>query len=72
MKKILFYLMTMGFAFYGKSQGNETNTGFKTPILPADYVKLDLSNIGLKATVIAPKQSETQKSYLDDNLLRNF
>jgi hypothetical protein len=83
MKNVFLFLATIIFASYGSSQTTKTNVttqdstihkkstvailDLKIPDLPTDYVKLDLSNIGLNATAMAPQDADMQKSYLDDN-----
>ncbi|MFL5765174.1 MAG: hypothetical protein ACJ77K_14620 [Bacteroidia bacterium] len=37
------------------------------PAIPAGYKKMDLKKIGLKATLMVPKDADNQQSTLDDN-----
>src|ERR1051326_6966731 len=49
------------------AKNKETEVDLSILALPADYKKLDLSKIGLKASAMVPKDAEIQQSALDDN-----
>ena len=82
MKKISYLIIAVGLAACGNQRaGNNSASAdssvavkpdapavdLTVPALPADYIKLDLSRIGLSATAMVPGKADVQQSTLDDN-----
>lgn len=83
MRNLLFVPFLLGVASCGTNQSSDHKTttadssvaekpaepapDLTIPPLPADYVKMNLSKIGLKATLMAPAKADCQQSTIDDN-----